>query len=289
MKFLVLGGNGYLGAKITKRLIDNGHAVVCTKREKSDLSRLNGYEDKIIFIEANDVEVEAALKREPFDWVLNMVCNYGKNNILYDNVIESNLMFPLSVLNLAVELGVKNFMTIGTGLPADLNMYSFAKSRFSDFGKFYVEKHGINFIDMKLEMFYGADEPENRFLPSCIRKMLNGEDIELTLGTQKRDIVSIYDVVNAIDCAIEAKLTGYHVISVGTGQAPTIREILEYAKEVSDSTSELHFGTVPMRKGEPDCVADTSSLEKIGYKCTCDWKSGILNMIQEVCKNENIN
>ncbi|MBR6844484.1 MAG: 2-amino-4-hydroxy-6-hydroxymethyldihydropteridine diphosphokinase, partial [Bacteroidales bacterium] len=36
------------------------------------------------------------------------------------------------------------------------------------------------FYNICSEMFYGVDEPEDRFLPRIIRKMLNGEDIEMT-------------------------------------------------------------------------------------------------------------
>ena len=77
-------------------------------------------------------------------------------------------------------------------------MYSFSKKMFSEFGRFYAEKHGIIFNSLLLEMFYGADEPKNRFLPSIISKMINGEPVETTLGTQHRDIISSDDIVNAI-------------------------------------------------------------------------------------------
>lgn len=289
MRFLILGGNGYLGSKLTRALLDRGHDVVCTKRPKADLSRLAGCEEHITMISASVDAVETEFAYEKFDWILNMVCNYGRGTVLYDNVIESNIVFPLSVLNLSVKYGITNFLTIGTGLPDELNMYSFSKRQFSDFGKFYAEKHGINFINMKLEMFYGSDEPKDRFIPSCIIKMLQNEDINLTMGTQKRDIVSIDDVVGAVLCAIAAGVKGFREIPVGTGEAPTIRDILTYIKKETVSVSNLNFGAIPMRRGEPDCVADTTELFDIGYKCRYDWKQGIKKMIREVKEGETIN
>lgn len=35
-------------------------------------------------------------------------------------MLESDIMFPLSVLNLAAKYGVRNYMTVGTGLPDQL-------------------------------------------------------------------------------------------------------------------------------------------------------------------------
>lgn len=289
MRYLILGGNGYLGAKITKYLVEQGQDVVCTKRAKSNLSRLAGYLERITWIPATADAVEVAFLYEQFDWVINMACNYGRSTVLYDNVIESNIMFPLAVLNLAAEHNVKNYLTIGTGLPDELNMYSFSKSKFSDFGKFYVEKHNMNFTNLRLEMFYGADEPVERFLPKCLRKMLKNEELLVTEGTQHRDIISSYDVIGVIKCALNAQLTGYHEIPVGTGEAPSIREILEYMKQKTKSESKICFGAVPMRNGEPDCVADTTKLKEIGYVCKYSWKEGIDKMIKEVTENENIN
>ncbi len=289
MRFLILGGNGYLGSKITRTLLDMEHEIVCTKRPKSDFTKLKGYESKITLIPAVSEAVETAFIYQEFDWIINMACNYGRSMLLYDNVIDSNIIFPLSVLNLAVKYNVRNYLTVGTGLPDELNMYSFSKAQFSGFGKFYADSQGINFINMKLEMFYGFDEPQDRFIPSCILKMSKNEDIDLTLGTQKRDIVSIYDVENAILCAIHAKIEGYHEICVGTGEAPTIRTLLTYIKTEIGSTSDLKFGVVPMRSGEPDCIADTLELKNIGYECKYGWKQGIRKMIEEMRENGIIN
>ena len=289
MNFLILGGNGYLGAKVTKALIDINANVVCTIRKKSDLSRLKDYLSNVRLIPASLEAIETVLQYEKFDWVLNFACNYGRSEDLYDNVIESNIAFPLATLNAAVGHEIKNYLTIGTGLPDTYNMYSFSKKKFSEFGKYYVDKHKINFVNLKLQMFYGADEPEDRFIPMCIHKMLRNDIVDLTEGTQKRDIVSIDDVVDLVTYVIGQKLTGYYEIEVGCGEAPSIREIIEYIYSVTQSKSELRWGAVPMRAGEPDCLADISRMKEIGYSCKKDWKTGLADMIKEIKKNENIN
>ena len=142
MKALILGANGYLGSKIIHTLLEKDVSLVCTKREKSNMSRIEDvlYNSKIKFIPASVDAVETVLQYNTFDWALNFACNYGRSNGLYDSVIESNIEFPLKVLDKAVEHGTKKFLTIGTGLPDDLNMYSFSKKMFSEFGKFYAEK-----------------------------------------------------------------------------------------------------------------------------------------------------
>ena len=282
MNVLILGGSGYIGSKITRELLDDGHTVVCTKRITSNLSRLRDITDVIRWIPASIDGVEAAMQYMSFDCVLNMVCNYGRTNVLYDGVIDANIEFPLKVLNTVVEHGTKKYLTIGTGLPDELNMYSFSKKMFSEFGRFYVDKHGITFNSLLLEMFYGADEPRNRFLPSIISKMITGDVVETTIGTQRRDIIAAEDILKAIKMVIYSDIEGYNEIPVGTGVAPTISEIVDYIWEKTGCRSDVCKGAIPMRNNEPDCVADTTILRSLGEWNPIPWKKGILNMIRKM-------
>ncbi len=287
MIFLILGGNGYIGSKITRELFNDGHTVVCTKRVNSNLSRVDDLADFIRWIPASIDGIEASMQEIHYDYVLNMVCNYGRTNVLYDGVIEANIEFPLKVLNTIVEHGTDRFLTIGTGLPDEINMYSFAKKIFSEFGKFYVDKHDITFNSLQLEMFYGPDEPKDRFIPSMITKMINGDPVETTLGTQRRDIIAAEDVLKAIKMVIFSDLSGYNEISVGTGVAPTVSELVDYIWQETGRRSEVHKGAIPMREGEPDCVADTALLRRIGEWNPIDWKTGIKDMIKQMEDRED--
>lgn len=273
-----------LGSKIVHSLVKQGHYVVCTKRNTSNVSRLKDLRDNanIKMISAVIDSIETVLQYEQFDWVLNFVCNYGRDDVLYGNVIEANIEFPLKVLNMMVQYGTKRFITIGTGLPDRLNMYSFSKKMFSEFGSFYVEKHGIDFYNLRLEMFYGSDEPEDRFIPNLIYRMLLGKDVSTTIGIQKRDIISIDDVVKAIGIVMNSDIHGYYEVPVGTGIAPTIAEIVEFIWNETGQKSKIHKGAVPMRKNEPDCIADIQLLSQIGEWKPIFWKDGLIKMIHEI-------
>ena len=59
-------------------------------------------------------------------------------------------------------------------------------------------------------MLYGADEPKNRFIPDLIGKMLRGEAVNVTEGTQHRDIIAVDDIINAIIAIIHSELHCYH-------------------------------------------------------------------------------
>lgn len=279
MKIFVIGGTGYLGIRIVERLIKERNIVWCVRRHDSDISRL--LSESIHFVWNSEQEIERVFSRVRFDLVLNMACSYAQGTVLYNDVLEANIEFPLRVLNIAAKYGVGRFITIGTGLPDDFNMYSFSKHMLAEFGSFYHEKHGIDFCALELEMFYGPGEPKDRFIPMCIQKMYRGEPLLLTVGTQKRDIIYIDDVCDAILFVVGRDGTGCLAIPVGTGEAPSIREIILYVHGLLHSRSELLFGAIPIRSGEPDCVADISVLSDLGFRVRYSWKDGLRKMLEE--------
>ena len=285
MKVLVLGGNGYLGRKVVE-MLRHENEVTCSIRDENIRHLFNERGFNTIVSSYSSISDE--LKNNHYDAVLNSVCNYGRSEFIYGDVIEANIEFPLKILDYAVANGTNRFITIGTGLPDSLNMYSYSKKMFSEFGRFYVSKKNIDFINLKLEMFYGADEPDDRFLPSTIRKMILGKEVNTTFGTQHRDIIYIGDILKAIQMVFDSNLKGYNEIYVGTGIAPTISEIVDYIWNLTGKKSIVNKGAIPMRDEEPDCVADTTILKEIGEWNPVYWKDGLKNMIYAI-SNEIIN
>lgn len=283
MNILLLGGTGYLASQLIPMLdsLEPVERLICTKRAKS-FHTANLLSEKTSFIQADYESIEHCMRSIHFDWIINMVCSYSHDTLLYNNVIESNLTLPLRILNFAALYEVPNYMTIGTGLPDDFNMYSFSKSLFADCGKFFASKHQISFYNLKLEMFYGIHEPKDRFLPMCMDKLHHNEPLLLTLGTQKRDIIYVKDICGVVIHILTKKSDAsnkYWQIPVGTGAGPSLREIVEYLKKIMASRSELHFGAVPMRPNEPDCIADISMIKKIGYTLRYSWQDGLRELV----------
>ncbi len=285
MHVMILGASGYLGTKVKECLKQAGYEVTGVYRTISaDRDAKREYR-----IRADLEEIQAELTRGKYDWIINCAAVYERGDTSVHEVVDANLIFALRVLNCAVEAGVKNFLTIDTSLPANLNLYSFTKKSFAEFGKLYAEKYRINFVNVILEMFYGEDEPENRFLIHCCKAMRAGEELRLTAGTQKRDIIYIEDVCQAIEVLLNAPIAGYVDVPLGSGEAVSVRAMLEYMHKVLASESKLLFGAVPMRENEPDCVADLSLLKGYGYEVKYPWMRGIEYLCEKIGEREKQN
>lgn len=53
-------------------------------------------------------------------------------------------------------------------------------------------------------------------------------------------------------------MKGYMSLPVGLGGNCSIRDIICYMKEQAGSSSDLLFGSIPLRNGEPDTLANIS-------------------------------
>lgn len=281
MRIILLGGTGYLGSKILQKLCEQQNDILCITRTPEKYRNLKN----IIYCGHSDLE-EAVMNFKPVLFI-NTACCYQKAGTLEQDIMEANFVVPARVLQLSIASGIERVITVGTSLPDDFNMYSFSKRLFSDLGKWYSESGKVQFVNIELENFYGEDQPLNNFISNITHKMINNEDIPLTKGTQKRDFIYIDDVVNAICGLVTRKWRErYAEIPVGTGEAPTIMEVVEYLCQITGSHSKLLFGAVPMRENEPDTMADKVQMRTWGISPKYRWKQGMERMVMALNNNE---
>lgn len=300
MRICILGGTGYLGNRIIDALIkaDNQVYCICRKDSKSEKKYVN--EKKVIYVVSDYIVLRDLFKNTKFDCIINSSCTYMKNARI-DDVVESNLIFPMRVLSLAVEnyyginsdynnySKIKNhndkqlrFISLGTGLPNNFNLYTYTKKQFNRLGHFFSNEYGMEFVNLELENYFGENEPKNRFLPSVIEKLKNNEDIPLTQGEQLRDFVYVNDVINAICLLVDKKqVPPYMDVPLGSGDAPSIKELIIYIKETMNSKSDLQFGKVPLRPNEPSSYANLAMYNMLGGKIEYSWQEGIKKMLHE--------
>lgn len=290
MNFLILGGTGYLGSKLIHYLLqDKDNHIICIKRKESSLERLLSILDcgRLSFWDVNEAEDLHREWKGAIDWFINCSCRYCRGDVTETEIMEANFLVPLRFFMLCREYGeVRKFLTIDTGLPADLNLYCKAKNEFARLGRWYAETEDLKpivFYNVLLENFYGEDEPKERFLHYVIDKLKKNEEVLLTEGDQHRDFIYIEDVIEMIGMLLNrhsvSEQRGYFDVPLGTGEGPTIREMVEWLRDTLQSQSVLKFGAVPKRRNEPDSIADIDEMGKFGIKIRYPWKVGMLKLL----------
>ena len=274
---LLTGATGFLGSHLARALLGAGYRVAALKRRSSSLRRLAGLEVALFDVEDG---VEQAF--DGVDAVIHAATSYGRQGESVSALFEANTAFPLRVLEAAVRRGVPLFINAGTVLAPSLNAYALSKHQFLAWGEHLAARHPIAFVNARLEHFYGPGDERSKFATHVVRSCLeNVPELALTEGAQLRDFIHVDDVVAAFLLLLERGASGpAREFDVGTGHAGTVRSFVETAHRLAGSSTQLKFGALDYRPGEPmRSEADPRALQALGWRCRHDIVSGLQDTI----------
>lgn len=277
---LITGGTGYLGSNLIQSLLFKQYKISVLVRSTSSMARIKSFRSQINLVLMDDVD--AFFKENVIDGVIHTAASYGRKGEVLEDVLNSNLVFPMKLLNLAIENKVRFFINTDTSLPRDLNSYSLSKAQFKDW--LLQLSSQIKIINIIPEYFYGPNDDDSKFVTGVLNKLHNNvESIDFTTGIQERDFIYIEDVVSAYSCILESidKFENFTNIPLGTANTISLRYLVELTKELSENkTTTLNFGKIPIRKGDVmNSKADITMLLSLGWMPTTDIKQGLKKII----------
>ena len=287
MRILITGITGYLGSHLATALINRGDEVIGLKRTSSSLNRIESILPKLTLHNLEDIHLNQLLNNiGNVDAVIHTATSYGRKGESVEEILQANLNFPLNLLNAAIESGVKLFINTDTALDKSLNPYALSKGQFAEWGKYYADQKKIQFLNLRLEHFYGPNDDPTKFTAHVINSCLNNvTELNLTLGEQLRDFIYIDDVIKAYLLLLEKYSTfeeSFVEIEIGSGIAVTIKDFVESVKKLTEATTHLNFGAIPYRDGETMySKATIEKLKSLGWQCQYDIETGIKLVIKK--------
>ncbi len=280
-RVLITGATGFLGSNLAKTMIDRGFEVIAIKRKSSSLKQIAGIASKIHLYDLEDLDFSSVFQiHGRVDIVIHTATCYGRNNEPTLEIFNANTSFPLRLLDAASKAKVEKFINTDTILDKYLNLYSLSKNHLLEWGKFYSMHKMIEFINMRLEHFYGPGDDNSKFTSYVIDNCIsNTASLNLTLGEQCRDFIYVDDVVSAYLTVLTKKDTSEQWFSeydVGSGDSISIRKFVETVHQVTGSKTKLIFGAFPYREGEVmNSKADITALKALGWKCHVTLEQGL--------------
>ncbi|GAB4300379.1 MAG: NAD-dependent epimerase/dehydratase [Oscillatoriaceae cyanobacterium] len=270
---LVTGATGFLGSHLVRRLLQEGYRVVILKRSFSNTWRIDEILQKLICYDIDKCDLaQPFLDVGKIDAVVHTATTYGKNNEKPSAIIESNVLLPLQILELAINFQSSFFINTDTYFNKTLNSYEYlsyyclSKRQIGEW--FHAIKGKIKFCNIILEHIFGPQDAENKFTTYAINQCLaDAEYLDLTPGNQMRDFIYVDDVTAAYVSILK---TGsdeiYQEYQVGSGNPLSIREFMEKIKHFSGSKTELRFGAIPYRNQEiMSSYANLDALTQLGW------------------------
>jgi nucleoside-diphosphate-sugar epimerase len=281
-KSLITGAGGFIGANLTRRLLNEGDDVHVFVRNDKANWRLDGLEDKITLHTVDltkKEEVSKAIKNINPDYVFHLA-TYGAypSQKDTDKIIQTNLGGTINLVEALKASSIKRFVNVGssseygakaepmreTDLLEPNTPYGVAKSAQTMFVQHCAKEKKFPAVMLRLLSVYGPYEEQGRLIPSLLTALAKNEAPQLSSPDPKRDFVYVGDVCDALVSAIKCGRAVGEIINIGCGKEQSVSDVANAAISVSGSQLEPMWGAVSGRAFDSArWVADISKAKDI--------------------------
>ena len=302
MKYLVIGGAGYIGSHMVQLLQEKGHTPVVY----DNFSTGNIWANKDCKIIKGDLldkkKLSSCLANSNYDAIFHfaaksIVSESEENPYFY---YQNNVLGTMNLLNEMVKNNINNLIFSSTaavyGIPTTkkinedhptnpINVYGATKLAVENLIKDYCRTKRINGICFRYFNAAGAHSSgiigeirpfETHLIPnilisSTLKKnnlKVYGNDYNTTDGSCIRDYIHVEDIADSHLIGAEKinELKGFHVFNIGTEIGFSVFEIIKACVKVIGT--EINYQIVKRRMGDPDSlIADCKKA-----KTLLNWK-----------------
>ncbi len=242
MKILIIGGTGFIGFNLLKKL----------KNLKFGITSISlSYPKKNNFISGvNYVKLDITNQNEikKINGNFDIVVNAGGYGGLDDNFRDTSKMYQNQIKGLKnvasffLKKKIKRFIQVGSSLeygsvsgiqtenshPKNpISIYGKSKLYSTNYLKFLNKVYNFPVVVLRLYQVYGPNQKNNRLIPYVIDSIIKNKKIFTTKGDQIRDFCYIDDVTEAIIKCFKSKKTIGEIINIGYGRGHQIKDILK--------------------------------------------------------------
>lgn len=289
---IVSGANGFVGSALVKVLIKNKIKVIALDLEGHNQNLPNSSMVKFFpfdFTKADLIRDKLLTERADTFFHFAWVGSAGPGRADYALQLN-NAKWTIDCIKLAKEVGCSRFINAGSIMEHETIAATFQQENMPGLGYIYgsgklvahtmgmsvASNIGIDLIWAKITNAYGPGELSPRFINTTLRKIINGEDLSFTSGTQNYDFVFIDDVAEAF-YLIGKKGKPFSHYLIGSSNARPLKEFVQDLRDAIDPQIKLTFGDIPfsgvnMPLSDFDCsVTETDT----GFRAKTDFKTGV--------------
>ena len=294
---LVLGASGFVGANLTRRLLEHRSDVVATTSRTpawrlEDLPARNVREFDALVALNVDRMLDEVQPRTVFNCIA-----YGAYSFETDGelILRTNLMSTHALLDRLAKRNIAAYIHAGSSSEYGENAagpdeheflavnseYAVSKAACAHLIHYYGKQHGLPGANLRLYSVYGPLEDPSRLMPQIVQHGVLGELPPLVNPAISRDFIYSDDVVDAfVAAASELREDDYgDSFNVGTGRQTTIGELAEVARELYGIEQPAAF-TMPQRRWDVnDWYANSERAQKVlGWEAHTPLEQGLERM-----------
>jgi len=261
---LVVGGAGFIGINLVKRLLKYGARVTCLSK-KNKKNKIINKNLKYIFC---DYEKFNILKKEinkPFEYVINLggYIDHSKFFIRGREVIDNHFSSTINILLSLKKKKLKRYLHIGTcdeygenispikedSKEDPITSYALAKLASVNLLTMLHKTENFPATSLRLFLVYGPHQKNDRLIPQVINGCLKKNFFPVSKGIQLRDFCYVEDVINAIILSLIKKKAIGEVFNVGSGKPVSVKFIISTISKII-KRGQPQFNKIPFRKNE---------------------------------------
>jgi len=314
-KVLVTGGCGYLGARLSQQLAEDGYKVtVFDSFDPSPYYRWVSLMENIIVGDIRDDDVVAGLAEKDYDIVIHLISlDHFKSDDDPNRVSSINVMPTWNLLDKFAGKGLEKFIYFSTihvyGKVPDVviteehplapkNAYGLTHLLSENICNYFNDKTETCCINVRLSNSYGSPVfTENNcwwlVINDLCKTVFEQNRIRLLSdGSPQRDFIHSSDICTAVEALIETKADCLqkNIFHVASGETLTILELAHAVKDVyRDKFGKEASVLLPddIVSDSPDAFQDNkrycfsaSRMESLGFRAKTDLREGIGLILQ---------
>ncbi len=307
MNVVVTGATSFIGAPLTKNLLDRGHRVFAVVRPGSaNLKRLPKDCPNLTVIERNLEDLEQIGSK------IDVVCPWffhlgwdgaGSDNRMKAPVQQKNAADSVKALLGAKSLGCRRFLFSGSqaeyGISAKAMKENMDCHPVSEYGKAKVdfltqalaltkqwreEGCSMEYLHARIFSVYGPGDHPWSLVESCVRRFLAGEYISLGECTQQWNFLYIDDLIRALIRLMECEeaVSGIYNVAGEEKETRPLREYVRMIYETCGFHGSYSYGRRPPNaEGPANLIPSTEKIRSAtGWRPETDFKEGIRQLME---------
>lgn len=305
--YLVTGAAGFIGARTSEMLIQDGHTVVGVdnindaydlRMKEYRLKRLQAM-DGFTFrkLDISDKAVVDHLKDEKLDGVINLAAWAGvRVSVINPWVyVETNMTGTLNMLELCRQTGTKKFIVASTSSiygenppyptpetassSEPLQPYAASKKGAEAMAHAYRHLYDIDVTVVRFFTVYGPAGRPDLSIFRFVQWVSEGRPVRVNGdGEQSRGFTYIDDIARGVILAL--KPVGFEIINLGGHEVITINNLIKLVEDVVGKKAEVVYGPPNLADMRSNWADVSKAGRLLGWEPQYDMRSGIEKLVE---------
>jgi nucleoside-diphosphate-sugar epimerase len=268
-RVLVTGATGFIGSRLTRRLVADGASVAIVARPASSLAQLGDVASEVEQLRHDGTtgQLSAFVKEFSPQIVFHLAANFIGVHTSDDvaPLVADNVAFTAQVCQAMVAADARCLVAAGTvwqhassppgdPVPTPNSLYAATKQAAEDIIAYYAQTGALSSIVLKIYDSYGPGDPRPKFLNVLASAAATGKTLDATSGTQQLHLVHVDDIAAAFRHAgttlTSGAVNGHHSYTLPSAKAVTLKSVVATWQKATGRAVDVAWGARPDRPGE---------------------------------------